>query len=127
VRALLVSSVALVALVSCGGGEPGVVTGSAARVFTPREVTVAAGDTVTWEIEGDEAHTVTAYEDDLPEGAEYFATGGFGTEEAARDEIADGLISGGETFEFTFDQPGTYRYYCIPHEGDGMVGTIVVE
>ncbi|PSP69167.1 halocyanin, partial [Halobacteriales archaeon QH_9_66_26] len=26
----------------------------------------------------------------------------------------------GETFEVTFDVPGTYDYFCIPHERAGM-------
>jgi plastocyanin len=32
-----------------------------------------------------------------------------------------------ETFEHTFDVPGTYRYFCIPHEGTKMYGTVIVE
>jgi hypothetical protein len=35
------------------------------------------------------------------------------------------VISEGE-FEHTFDVPGTYDYYCIPHRLMGMVGRIVV-
>ncbi len=31
-----------------------------------------------------------------------------------------------QRFSRTFDEPGTYRYICIPHEGAGMVGTVVV-
>jgi plastocyanin len=26
----------------------------------------------------------------------------------------------------TFDVPGTYQYFCIPHEMAGMTGTVVV-
>ncbi len=29
--------------------------------------------------------------------------------------------------EWTFDVEGTYEFYCTPHEGLGMLGTIVVE
>jgi plastocyanin len=32
----------------------------------------------------------------------------------------------GETFEVTFEVPGTYRYVCLPHEDHGMRGTVVV-
>ena len=37
-------------------------------------------------------------------------------------------VDGGETvsFDFTFDEPGTYTLICIPHEALGMVGTITV-
>jgi plastocyanin len=26
-----------------------------------------------------------------------------------------------------FDTPGTYGYYCEPHQGAGMQGTIIVQ
>ena len=32
----------------------------------------------------------------------------------------------GATSSFTFEEPGTYDYYCIPHESQGMVGTVTV-
>ena len=37
-------------------------------------------------------------------------------------------VDGGETvrFDFTFDEPGTYTLICIPHQSQGMVGTITV-
>jgi plastocyanin len=69
---------------------------------------------------------VTAFEESLPEGGDYFASGGFSSEEEARDEIGDGLMKEGDTFEVTFEVPGTYRYVCLPHESEGMTGTVVV-
>lgn len=126
-RKLVIAVLVLLALVACGSSEEGLVKANPGRVFTPKEMTMAVGETVTWEIDGDEAHTVTAYDDGVPEGGTYFASGGFDSEEAALDDIAGGLLEAGETYEVTFDEPGTYRYYCIPHEADGMVGTIVVE
>jgi Copper binding proteins, plastocyanin/azurin family len=33
----------------------------------------------------------------------------------------------GEKFRYTFLMPGTYRYFCISHEVDAMVGEIVVK
>ena len=36
------------------------------------------------------------------------------------------LTAQGESFEHTFTAEGVYHYYCIPHEGAGMVGAIVV-
>lgn len=117
-----------VAAFACGPdrppGEVGLVAGQA---FAPREVTIAAGDTVTWVGEDDEQHTVTAYEDSLPEGASFFASGGSANEDDARAAVTKGLLGEGDTFEVTFDVPGTYRYFCVPHEAQGMTGTIVVE
>ncbi|PSP67144.1 hypothetical protein BRC85_07490 [Halobacteriales archaeon QS_1_69_70] len=37
-----------------------------------------------------------------------------------------GSIRAGETYEHTFDTPGNHRYFCIPHERDGMTGVVAV-
>lgn len=97
------------------------------HAFTPETLTIEAGEVVKWVNDTDEAHTVTAVEASLPEGASYFASGGAESEEAANDDLAAGLINPDESFEWTFEKPGTYRYYCIPHRADGMVGSVVVE
>src|SRR3712207_3330778 len=97
-------------------GSSGDVEMTDAQRFAPDEVTVAAGETVSWVNVSGESHTVTAYEDEIPDGADYFATGDASSEDAARDDVANGLVNEDETFEMTFDEPGTYRYFCIPHE-----------
>lgn len=98
----------------------------AGHAFEPSSLEVVAGDTVTFTNASPESHTVTAYGARIPADADYFASGGFEDEATARDEIGDGLVKRDETYEITFDEPGTYEYFCIPHESDGMKGTIVV-
>ena len=100
---------------------------TSAQRFEPTRISVSAGKTLIFRNGSGEAHTVTAYEDELPAGAEYFASGGFDSESAARDNVGDGLLTEGEAYRLTLDAPGTYRYFCIPHEQQGMEGTIVVE
>jgi plastocyanin len=95
--------------------------------FEPESLTVTAGETVTFVNEDAEQHTVTAYEDSIPDGAEYFASGGAADEQAAREDLDGALIAQGDSFEVTFEEPGTYEYFCIPHEQSGMRGTIEVE
>lgn len=96
--------------------------------FEPADITVAVGDTVTWENVGTVPHTVTAYGDQIPDGAAFFASGGYSSAQAARDGYpGDGEIPGGETYSHTFDTAGTYEYFCVPHEGAGMTGTVTVE
>ena len=103
--------------------------GMTAVAFRPTEVTVAAGDTVVWKNTSSRAHSVTAYESGLPDDAAYFASGGYESEDAAREawQNLDGVITNGETYEHTFEVPGTYNYFCIPHERGGMVGQVIVE
>jgi len=94
--------------------------------FEPEETTVSVGDTVVWETTGSVPHSVTAYEDELPEGASYFASGGFDSESAARDAYPDGSVKEGETYSHTFETTGEFAYFCIPHESS-MLGTVIVE
>lgn len=100
-------------------------------LFEPESASVAPGGTVVWENTGSVGHSVTGYEEEIPEEADYFASGGFDSEQAARDAYAEGDpesgdVAEGETFEHTFDTEGTYGYFCIPHESAGMVGTVEV-
>jgi plastocyanin len=98
--------------------------------FDPAENTVSVGDEVVWENTSSRTHTVTAYEDGIPEDAAYFASGGYESEEAAREawnENLGGGIGAGERFRQTFEVVGEYQYFCIPHEQGGMRGTLVVE
>ncbi|WP_049981287.1 cupredoxin domain-containing protein [Halolamina rubra] len=98
--------------------------------YDPPEITVARGEEVVWENTGTRDHTVTAYEASLPDGAAFFASGGYEDEQAARDAWANGAggaLSNGEQFSYTFEIPGEYEYFCIPHESGGMMGTVIVE
>ena len=83
--------------------------------FTPRELTVAVGDTVTWTNAGQAIHDAV----DVTSG------------EDAPAAFDSGNILAGESFTFTFTEPGTYEYRCTFHSGQswgvGMVGVITVE
>jgi plastocyanin len=103
--------------------------GMTAVAFEPATFTVAPGEEVVWYNNSARAHSVTAYEDGIPAAADYFATGGYDSEAAAREawDGMNGSIENGEQYAHTFEVPGTYNYFCIPHERAGMVGQIVVE
>ena len=87
-------------------GQQSVTVSMEDNYFEQADITVPAGTTVTWVQNGNNPHTTTSY-----------------------DGLWDsGLIPGGSggTFSFTFEEPGTYAYYCAPHEAQGMVGTVTV-
>jgi plastocyanin len=65
-------------------------------------LTIAAGQTVSWTNTGAQQHTVSA--DDT--------------------SFDSGLIDPGNTFSFEFDNPGIYTYHCTPHPW--MQATITV-
>ena len=127
------AAVAVLALMlgACGGDDsvdlPEGGVALTERAFEPEVITVLVGDSVTWVNSSREVHTVTLYQESVPDGAAYFASGGAASEGEARANIAGGLIEIDDSFEHTFDVPGRYEYFCIPHESQGMKGTVVVE
>ena len=72
--------------------------------FTPSNLAVSVGDTVTWTNTDSVPHTVTQN----PSGS------GF----------QSGTIASGESFSFTFEEVGEFTYFCEFHPN--MTGTIVV-
>jgi len=131
-RAFLRAAVPTVAvgLAGCiGRSTPEYDIGMGAVEFRPTTLRVEPGTTVVWLNTNKQGHTVTATESTLPEGADYFASGGFESEAAAREAWANstnGTLFEGQSFEHTFEVPGTYGYICIPHESGGMTGSVVV-
>ncbi len=96
--------------------------------FDPMVLEIAPGSTVAWINETPRTQSVTAYERELPEGADYFASGGSGRESVASILYPiRGAIRTDEAFQHTFETPGEYRYYSIPSEHLGMDGEVVVE
>jgi plastocyanin len=75
-------------------------------MFTPSQISVAKGGTVTWTNNDTVAHTVT---DDLSD------VGGPNS----------GEIQPGSTYNFTFNKTGSFQYHCTIHSS--MRGTIVVK
>lgn len=133
-RAFLAAAGTAVASSLSGCGQVGGLSrdeydvGMSTDAFLPRVYETRVGETVVWGNSSSRAHTVTAYSGEIPEAAAYFASGGFGSEAAARDGWRDGEggIDPGETYAHTFEVDGTYHYFCIPHEPAGMTGRIVV-
>jgi plastocyanin len=78
-----------------------------AQPFSPGNLTVKVGSTVTWLNKDPVAHTVTS--SSVPSGAAPFDSG---------------VRLYGQSFSFKFTQPGVYHYYCTIHPS--MTGVIVV-
>jgi plastocyanin len=104
--------------------------GMTPNAFEPVEFSTTVGSTVTWRNTSSRGHTVSAYEYGIPDDAEYFASGGFDSEKAARDAwdtTGGGIMRAGAEFAYTPTVPGRYSYVCFPHESHGMTGQLVVE
>lgn len=96
--------------------------------YHPERLVIDPGETVTWWNSDLNSHTVTAYGGRIPGEADYFASGGFDSEPAARGpDTKEGIIATDERYEHRFTVPGYYHYCCLPHEYQfTMAGTIVV-
>ena len=67
--------------------------------FIPYSISISNGDTVSWSNDDTAAHTVTS-----------------GSPSEGPDGNFDSsLIMGGSVYEFTFEQKGSYDYFCMVH------------
>ncbi|MEB3275071.1 MAG: plastocyanin [Prochlorothrix sp.] len=85
-----------------------------APLYEPSAVTISAGDTVEFIMNKVGPHNVIF--DKVPAG-----------ENAAALSNTKLAVAPGPFYSVTLDTPGTYSFYCTPHRGAGMVGTITVE
>jgi plastocyanin len=72
-------------------------------MFSPMSLAVAVGTSVSWKNLDGEPHTIRSIDDTFRSGA----------------------LDQNDTFSYTFDKPGTYRYACSIHPQ--MVASIVVK
>ena len=77
-------------------------------VFEPSEISISAGDTVTFVNNALPPHNIIV--DDRPD--------------LSRESL---MFSPGETQEITFADAGDYDFFCAPHAGAGMKGVIHVK
>lgn len=93
------------------------VTSNNSTHYEPHAVWIEQSGTVTWKLSSG-SHTATAYaaENDVPQRIPDSA-----------DAWDSGTLSEeGQTFEHTLETTGVYDYFCIPHEGTGMIGSVIV-
>ena len=103
---ILVGVIASISPSAASGGQQAVKS-SEVKIdnfsFGPATVTVAAGTTITWTNHDDIPHTVVS------------------TDGVFKSKVLDT----DDKFSFTFDQPGTYAYFCSIHPK--MTGTVKVQ
>ena len=76
--------------------------------YVPSSVSIGVGETVTWSNDDTAAHTVTS-----------------GTASGGPDGVFDSsLFAAGTTFSHTFEEEGTFDYFCMVHPW--MVGAVTV-
>ena len=82
------------------------------NTFNDENIAVAPGTKVVWTNDGRQDHDI------VPVGGEVSDWG-----------VEPGDFTAGDVYEHTFEEPGTYRYYCTLHgsEDAGMIGAVVVE
>ena len=70
--------------------------------YAPASISIPVDTTVVWKNTGRETHSVTS-----------------------QDQLFDSkLLDPDKSWSYTFDTPGVYRYFCVPHPW--MKGTVIV-
>ncbi len=92
------------------GGGSGAQVGMQNIQFDPKDLTVKAGETITFTNDESIPHDV-------------HKTSGPGEDFSSGDS---GGMQEGDTFELTLDEPGKYEYVCEVH-APGMAGSITVK
>jgi plastocyanin len=90
-----------------------------ANQFQPATITIPRGSTVNWSNTSQTVHSVT---DD----ASKAATASDAVLPSGAQPWDSGFLNPAATFSRTFDTPGSYTYFCIPHEALGMIAKITV-
>jgi plastocyanin len=85
--------------------------------FVPKDVKICKGDKITWTSGKAAPHNIVFDEENVPAGTDAKALG---------QPEGEYLNEEGDTFSQTFSVAGTYNYFCAPHAGAGMQGTITV-
>ena len=89
-----------------GSGAPGCETSNAC--YLPQDITINAGDTVTWDNVDNAAHTIT----------------GGSPANGPSGEFDSSLLMAKGVFSHTFDDAGYYDYFCMVHPW--MIGSVTV-
>jgi plastocyanin len=81
--------------------------------FVPSELTIRPGDSVRW----------TNTDPFL----DHSTMSGTGSADPAAGELWDsGILRLGQWFEYTFDETGSFEYFSVPNEVEGMFGVVNV-
>ena len=88
--------------------------------FIEEDITIAVGDTVVWDQQGNLPHSVTS-EENSPEQFD---------SHPACPTVPGSCMADGDTYTRTFNSPGVIPYYCKIHASpgsrSGMIGTVTV-
>ncbi len=101
-----------------------------ASALSTGPLTVAVGTTVTWTNQSNnEPHDVVfppAGQTPPPTLSPFSPPSGGPTYDGTT-LVDSGVMMPGQSFQLTFTRAGTYTYYCLFHDDDGMVATVVVQ
>jgi plastocyanin len=119
---------ALAALIFVAGAVPSIAAAKTVEVkmtdtppkFVPLTVTIQKGDTVEWINNAASLHSVTTNPAVAQDPKDVSAPAG-------AKPFDSGFMTPGAKWSYTFSVPGTYKYLCLPHEKDHMIGVVVVK
>lgn len=114
-KALFAASASMLLAASANAATVKMGNDSGALEFVPSVTSISKGESVTFINNRGFPHNVMFDEDEVPSGVPVDSL-----------NHEDYLNAPNESFSITFKTPGTYQFYCEPHQGAGMKGTITV-
>lgn len=98
-------------------------------VYRPDTLAIARGDAVRWMMVSGPPHNVSFYAERVPPGGERFLRAAMPREGRISPLGGRVMTEIGDSFDISFAgaPPGSYDYFCVPHEVIGMKGTILVK
>ncbi|MGH7500068.1 MAG: plastocyanin/azurin family copper-binding protein [Gemmatimonadales bacterium] len=95
--------------------------------FEPSELTIKAGDVVTYHNKSGGPHNVSFWGDSIPSGAEAVLKAAMPDQMAPLEGPLLTEAEGTYKVSFAGAPTGEYRFYCLPHLALGMHGKITVQ
>lgn len=96
--------IALLFISSCGGGATVVIKD---LTIEPQKVTIKAGEAVTWKNEDRRSHQIMS-----------------GAPPVMTDDFMSPVLQKGDSWSYTFDEPGEYAYHSMT---GSLLGWVIVE
>lgn len=102
---LILAVLVVLAISACGGDAATIVIQDLS--FEPVEVTIEAGEAVTWKNEDRRTHQIMS-----------------GAPPVMTDDFMSPLLQSGDSWSYTFEEPGDYPYHSMT---GGLLGWVHVE
>lgn len=119
IEGLLLSAIASLVLIACAApaSPPAVIMTDGGR-FAPATLTGRVDEPIVWRNKSQDRHHVLVEAAPVADAPL--------TPVAAEGNLRSGDLFHNQEWNYIFAQPGTYRFVCVIHQEEGMVGVLTI-